>query len=340
MAEKIVGIYQITCTANGKKYIGQSIDIKRRFTQHKTQTSNKNLKEDLEQYGNKAFTFEILEECTVKELTAREDYYLKTVQPEYNILFEGRTVFVSDETREKQRQAKLGKKLTPEHCSKISQSNLGNTMSEETRRKHFKAVRCIETGQVFESLKQAAEFAGISYNCISRVVHGRRQSSAGFHWEFVDKTKSLSNNRKPCKPISEKTRRKRFKTVRYIETGSVFESLIAAAEFLGIKYPNISAVLHGKQMTSGGFHWEYIDLTMKCNEELSKNMIRGRKKSELSLNAVKEINAPVRCIETQKMFSNVKLASASCGVLAKNILKALSGERETAGGFHWEYLTA
>ena len=31
MAKKIVGIYMITCTANGKRYVGQSIDIKRRF---------------------------------------------------------------------------------------------------------------------------------------------------------------------------------------------------------------------------------------------------------------------------------------------------------------------
>lgn len=31
MANKIVGIYQITCVKNGKRYIGQSKDIRCRF---------------------------------------------------------------------------------------------------------------------------------------------------------------------------------------------------------------------------------------------------------------------------------------------------------------------
>lgn len=162
MAKKIVGIYKITCKKNGKMYIGQSNDIKRRFNQHRTQTSNKNLKADMELYGIDEFVFEILEECTVEELTVRENYYLDTLKPEYNILLEGQTVFVSDETREKQRKAKLGKKLTPKHCKKIAISNTGKKMSEEACRKHFKAVRCIETGQIFDSIQQAADFVGIN----------------------------------------------------------------------------------------------------------------------------------------------------------------------------------
>lgn len=336
MAKKIVGIYMITCTANGKQYIGQSIDIKRRFTQHKTQTSNKNLKEDFERYGLDAFTFEILEECATEELIAREYYYLNTLKPEYNILMEGKPIFVSDRTREKQRQAKLGKKHTPEHCEKIRKSNRGKKMDYEACKKHFKAVRCVETGQIFESIQQAADFVGVKYNCISAVVHKRRQTSGGFHWEFVDKSKETQQS--SVRKVNEKTRKKHCKSIRCVETGKVFEGVTVAARFVGVRQSNISAVLYGKQETAGGFHWEFVDAESKCNETVSKNLSRGRKGIKHSEETIEKLSIPVRCVETGKTFMSIKLAAANCGAKATNISKVLKGERQMAGGFHWEYI--
>ena len=338
MAKKIVGIYKITCKKNGKIYIGQSKDIKRRFNQHRTQTSNKNLKADTELYGIDEFVFEILEECTVEELTAREDYYLDTLKPEYNILLEGRPVFVSDETRARQRKAKLGKKLTPEHCKNISVSNTGKKKSEEACRKHFKAVRCIETGQIFDSIQQAADFVGISYNSISAAVHGRRQSSAGFRWEFVDKEKESSRPKRLFKEVSDNTRKKHCKAVRCIETEQIFESLGAATKFAGIRQPNISSVLYGKQTTAGGYHWEFVNAESKCADETSKNLSRGRIGFKHSDETIAKLSTPVRCVETGEIFSRIKLAAKSNGAKATNISKVLLGQRLTAGGFHWEYV--
>ena len=74
MAKKIIGIYQITCIVNSKRYIGQSIDIKRRFNQHRRKPPD-GMIDDFEKYGVDAFKFEILEECAEEELTAREDFY-------------------------------------------------------------------------------------------------------------------------------------------------------------------------------------------------------------------------------------------------------------------------
>lgn len=45
MSKKIVGIYKITCTANGKTYVGQSIDIKRLSNQHKRNPPAKMIKD-------------------------------------------------------------------------------------------------------------------------------------------------------------------------------------------------------------------------------------------------------------------------------------------------------
>ena len=80
--EKVCGIYKITDINNMKCYIGQSVDIVNRFTQHcrcgcgiKTPKDNKlyaaMLKDGLDQ-----FTFEIVEICPQEELNEKEKYYI------------------------------------------------------------------------------------------------------------------------------------------------------------------------------------------------------------------------------------------------------------------------
>lgn len=80
--EKVCGIYKITDINDTKCYIGQSVDIANRFTQHcrcgcgiKTPKDNKlyaaMLKEGLDQ-----FTFEIVEICPQEELNEKEKYYI------------------------------------------------------------------------------------------------------------------------------------------------------------------------------------------------------------------------------------------------------------------------
>lgn len=47
-------------------------------------------------------------------------------------------------------------------------------------------VKCVETGMVFESIKQASDFVGTNRSGIKDTLHGRQKSAGGFHWEFVD----------------------------------------------------------------------------------------------------------------------------------------------------------
>lgn len=48
------------------------------------------------------------------------------------------------------------------------------------------------------------------------------------------------------------------KKVRCVETGEVFESVKAAGAAINRNPSNVSAVLHGRSQTSGGYHWEYV----------------------------------------------------------------------------------
>ena len=82
--EKICGIYKITNTVNGKVYIGQSIDIKKRWTNHKkdafwqkAECYQYPLYKAMRKYGLPHFDFSILEECSREQLNEREIFYIQ-----------------------------------------------------------------------------------------------------------------------------------------------------------------------------------------------------------------------------------------------------------------------
>lgn len=80
----MIGIYKITNNINNKIYIGQSIDIDRRFKEHirqsKLNKDNMAIHKAIYKYGVENFTLTILEECEISELDNKEIYYIETLQ--------------------------------------------------------------------------------------------------------------------------------------------------------------------------------------------------------------------------------------------------------------------
>lgn len=52
-------------------------------------------------------------------------------------------------------------------------------------RKRGKEIRCIETRQVFASIKEAAEWANTTSSSITACLKGRIQTVGGYHWEYI-----------------------------------------------------------------------------------------------------------------------------------------------------------
>lgn len=97
--ETIVGIYCITNKINGKKYIGLSKNIYRRWGEHKRTSFNPSSKEyyyplhsAMRKYGVEQFSFEIIEKCEESFLKEREKYwinYYNSVNTGYNLTLGG-----------------------------------------------------------------------------------------------------------------------------------------------------------------------------------------------------------------------------------------------------------
>jgi len=75
----MIGIYKITRIDTGKSYIGQSNDIQRRFKEHQTKGEASRIPVDIaiKKYGINAFTYEIVEECSIEQLNEKEKYYIE-----------------------------------------------------------------------------------------------------------------------------------------------------------------------------------------------------------------------------------------------------------------------
>ena len=81
-----MGIYKITNTQTNQCYIGQAVDIYKRWNQHckaglgiDTPPGNK-LYKAMQEYGLQNFTFEILLECNRDELNEKEKYFISLYQ--------------------------------------------------------------------------------------------------------------------------------------------------------------------------------------------------------------------------------------------------------------------
>ena len=86
----MIGIYKIENLINHKIYIGQSVNIERRWGEH-CRSGNKSLiGKAIKKYGKQNFSFVILEECNMDSLDEKEEYYIKyfnSITPNgYNIM--------------------------------------------------------------------------------------------------------------------------------------------------------------------------------------------------------------------------------------------------------------
>ena len=75
--KKVRGIYKVTNKINGKVYIGQSVDIGRRWREHMTAKDDIYFHKAIQKYGVENFEWEVIEQCKKKDLDEREIYWIE-----------------------------------------------------------------------------------------------------------------------------------------------------------------------------------------------------------------------------------------------------------------------
>lgn len=77
----MIGIYKIQNKTNGKIYIGQSNDIRRRLKEHCYPEAYKRSRIPVDtaihKYGEENFVFEVVEECSLEQLNQREEFWIQ-----------------------------------------------------------------------------------------------------------------------------------------------------------------------------------------------------------------------------------------------------------------------
>lgn len=161
-----------------------------KFYIKKFNTTNKNFGYNVQSGGGEGYTFN-------EEYCRKKSEMFKGRKPSEKCLEmlkkanTGRTI--SEETRKKLSEAHKGRIFSQEAREKISKAHLGRPVLPETRKKisisltgrEGKKVRCVETGEIYISAREASRKNNRERDAVARGIR-RKKRVCGYHWEYIN----------------------------------------------------------------------------------------------------------------------------------------------------------
>lgn len=233
---KLTGIYKIT-SPSGKIYIGQSIDIKRRFNYYKNLKNKQQPKlyNSFLKYGVDSHKFEIIELCMQKYLNNVERYYQQkydTVNNGLNLMYVKNEHFNGNHSKESR--------------EKISKGLKGKPIHENTKKAiiNYNKTRILSP-ETIEKMRNAQ----IGKKHSKETIEKQRQKRLGTKRSEATKQKQRDNSPKKKAIIQYDL------DMNYI---AEYNSLSQAIRVLNKKCTTgITHCLSGKYKSSYGFIWRY-----------------------------------------------------------------------------------
>jgi len=257
----MIGIYRITSPSK-KVYIGQSIDIEKRFKHYKRLYNcirQRALYNSFIKYGVQNHLFEVIEECDINMLNERERYWqdfyevlsekglncklTKTndksgrVSEEVRIKLRGKRI-LSDEQRNKMRlNLKQQQANDVDWFKKTGKGLLGIKRSLETRQK----ISISHKG------KKSSEESRLKMSIAKRNMSIETKIKIGL----------ASKGRKQSKEtIQKRVSKFKGKSVRNKVTGELYVGVKVVSELFGYKYNTLANMLNGHRKNNSNF--EYV----------------------------------------------------------------------------------
>ena len=205
MPEVYGRIYLITCSVNGKVYVGQTIStIEKRLKRHfyLSKHSDCYIHRAILQYGQENFFIKEIDTAhSIDELNEKEKKYIMEYDSfnseiGYNLTLGGEGGSQNSETRKKMSESHKGKPspMMGKHHSNETKKLLSEVCKGEkhhmygkTGKYHYSSMRviCIETGEEFDCIRDIERKYGLANSGISRCCRGIRQTCGGYHWKFI-----------------------------------------------------------------------------------------------------------------------------------------------------------
>ena len=291
----MIGIYKVTNKVNNKSYIGQSIDILRRFKEHHTNPFEENnpanksiFYQAIRKYGIENFSFEILEECSIEELNEKEEYWIKYYNTYigwencqgYNMTIGGSGI----------------KKVNPEEIVSLWQEGysieeimyiLNSSYSTITKYLHQNNLAYISLDKrktlfapcrkvlqyslsgnfikSYESVSEAVrsllkEHPKANSGCICYACNQKITTAYNYIWKYSDDTTPISVF---VEKANQKKHHKNRSVNQYDLQGNFLQTFSTIKEAqLFIKAKSITSIINackGRSKTSGGYIWKYAD---------------------------------------------------------------------------------
>lgn len=191
--EVVSGIYCIRNIVNNKVYIGESIDIYRRWHEHMQDLrdgvhDNVHLQRSWNKYGEENFEFNIVEKCEENVLFEREKYWVKyydAFKSGYNQTEGGEGCFGykhNDKTKEKMKKIKSEQFQDIKNREKLSKAH------EFESRAIYQIDFDGKVVKQWPSANWAAKILGFSQTRIYEALNHkcRKKTYGGYIWVYVD----------------------------------------------------------------------------------------------------------------------------------------------------------
>ena len=358
----MVGIYGIKNKINDKWYIGQSRNIKKRFSAHKysaykvnSKTQNYPLYRSIRKFGLDNFDFIILEECSIKELDEKEIFWIKeknSIKHGYNLSSGGKSgihpAIINNKILKNIINFLKNTNYSTEEIGKLNgisgrmvrDINSGVSFFNESfdypiRKPHSKTIHCCRDCGKEISYKStfckkcAAQYRIKEINNKPRLTNEIIPSSQ----EIFNKLKETNGNFTAVAKFYEVT-------ANTIKKWCKKHSIPFYSKDYKENANSINSLTVGKIINS-------LNET-KSLSETSKalNVSDDRIRTFLKNHGIdyKEyifpVNAkPVLCVETNERFPSAKAAAESLGIKKNShIVECCNGKHKTAYGYHWKYI--